>query len=99
MGSVHWLVAQQVQKISQWQIDQFQYIWGDSAKRSQMGNCELDDKYSGRMCMCMSTMGSIDTDSRASCSPVPRKPALQTTLDILGGASATPETLVKAIDT
>jgi len=36
-----------------------------------------------RMCACESSMGSVTTASRFACQAVPRKPALQTTLDLL----------------
>jgi hypothetical protein len=97
-GPVHWMVAKQVQKISQSQIEEFQYVFGSGIKRSQTGNsCNLEDKYSDRQCMCMSTTGSVSTWSREACSPVPRKPALQTTFDILNSNSSDTAVLEKAI--
>jgi hypothetical protein len=94
---VHWLVARKIQKISQYQIDIFQYHFGDSAKRTQQGTCALEDKYSTRECMCMSTMGNVETMSRELCSEVPRKPALQTTLDVLQNENSQTPVLQEAI--
>jgi len=82
-GSVQWLVAQSVQKISQFQIDTFQHVFGTGVKRPQQGDCQLTDPYSSRNCDCLGTIGKVVTAVREACSPIPRKPALQTTLNIL----------------
>jgi len=90
-GSVQWLVAQSVQKISQIQIDQFTHVFGSGVKRPQKGDCQLTDPFSMRMCDCLSRSGSVATAVRAACSPIPRKPALQTTINILNSnVSSTP---------
>jgi hypothetical protein len=44
-------------------------------------------------------MGNVQTSFRQACSEVPRKPALQTTLDILADGNSTAEVLMKAVST
>jgi len=98
-GSVMWLVAQSVQKISQFQIDTFNHDYGTGVRRSQQGDCQLTDPYSLRECDCVSQQGSVQTAVRAACSAVPRKPALQTTLNVIASNFSQTPVLQQAIMT
>jgi hypothetical protein len=49
--------------------------------------------------MCVSQQGNVATAFRAACSPIPRKPALQTTIDILRSNTSQTAVLQTAIST